>query len=182
MSTTSQITTAEQLWKMPRGSERYELVRGELRMMTPAGFDHCTIGSRFHIRLGVFVEARSLGIVVGADAGFVLSRDPDTVRAPDAAFVRADRIPDPRPIKFWEGAPDLAVEVLSPSDTAEEIESKMKEYFDAGSTEVIVISPKLRTVNVRRPDGTAVTFGPGDTLTGLESVPGFECAVDAVFE
>jgi Uma2 family endonuclease len=128
------------------------------------------------------VERHKLGRVVGADTGFVLSRDPDTVRAPDAAFVRADRIPDPRPVKFWEGAPDLAVEVLSPSDTVEEIESKMKEYFDAGTTEVIVISPKLRTVKVHRRDGTAVTLAAGDTLAGLESIPGFEVSVDAVFE
>jgi Uma2 family endonuclease len=181
MTTTSQITTAEQLWVMPRDNERVELVRGELHMMSPGGGKHGVIAMRVGAMLFNFVEQHRLGTVVAAETGFLLTRAPDTVRAPDVGFVRAERVPDPLPVKFWEGAPDLAVEVLSPSDTAEEIDVKVKEFLNAGTVEVIVINPKLRTVEVNRPDGTAVTLGPGDTLTGLQSVPGFECAVDAVF-
>ena len=173
--------TADELWRMPKDDLRHELIRGELTTMTPAGFDHGAISSRFVVRLGAHVLSARLGEVLTAETGFVLSHDPDTVRAPDVAFVRQDRIPSPRPVKFWDGAPDLAVEVISPSDTATDIDDKVQEYLDAGTTEVIVINPKIKSVKVFRRGQNATVLRSGDVLDGLESVPGFRCTVDEVF-
>ena len=166
---------------MPNDHLRHELIRGELTTMTPAGFNHGVVGVSFLAILHRHVMSAGLGCVVGPDTGFVLARNPDTVRAPDAAFVRRDRIPDPRPIKFWEGAPDLAVEVISPGDTVSEVDDKVQDYLDAGTTEVIVINPKLKTVKVFRRGQNATVLRVGDTLEGLESVPGFRCTVDEIF-
>src|SRR5688500_6257676 len=124
--------TAEDLWAMPTVDGRRELVRGEVREMPPGGFDHGAIGMNIAVRLGAHVAQNRLGVVLGADTGFVLSRNPDTVRAPDVAFVAAARIPaSGRTVRFWEGAPDVAIEVVSPGDTVEEVEEKVDHYLDA---------------------------------------------------
>lgn len=150
-------------------------------MMSPSGFRHSAIGLRFGSRLSNFVEENRLGIVVGADGGFLISRDPDTVRAPDVGFVRQDRVPSPLPVKFWDGAPDLAVEVISPSDTAVAVDEKVQDWLDAGTQEVVVINPKLKQVKVFRSGGTAIVLRAGDALEGLESVPGFRCEIAELF-
>lgn len=181
MSTTAKLITAEELWQMPQQDRRLELVLGELITMSPAGFDHCAVGMRIGIRLGSYVLENRLGIVVNSECGFVLRRNPDTVRAPDVAFVRQDRIPDPRPVKFWEGAPDLAVEVLSPTDTVDEIDGKVEEYLQAGSTEVIVINPQRRMLKVFRQGTICTILQERGILDGLESVPGFRCPVADIF-
>src|SRR4051812_14372339 len=117
MTIATSPTTAEQLWRMPKDEMRHELVRGELFTMAPAGFDHGAVIINLSIPLATYVKKHKLGIVVGAETGFILTRDPDTVRGADIAFVRAARIPKSgRPKKFWIGGPDLAVEVLSPDD------------------------------------------------------------------
>jgi Uma2 family endonuclease len=129
-----------------------------------------------------FVQARKLGIVVAAETGFIISRDPDTVRAPDAAFVRQERIPaSGAPRKFWVGPPDLAVETMSPSDTVYEVDEKVREWLTAGSQLVWVLNPRQKTVTVYRPDNTAQILGTGDTLDGGDVVPGFQIAVAALF-
>src|SRR5687767_6997301 len=105
MTTTTQLITAEDLWRIS-GDERRELVKGELRTMAPAGFEHGAIINRFAFLLTSHVEKHKLGIVVGAETGFTLSRKPDTVRGADLAFVRSSRLPKSGlPKKFWEGAP-----------------------------------------------------------------------------
>ena len=173
--------TADELWRMPDDSMRHELIRGELTTMSPAGYEHGAVWMTFALLLASFANSHRLGTVVGADTGFVLQRNPDTVRAPDVAFVRRERIPDPRPVKFFDGAPDLAVEVLSPSDTVADVDDKAQEYLDAGTTEVIVINPKIKSVKVFRRGQNATVLRSGDVLEGLESVPGFRCTVDEVF-
>ena len=120
----AQITTAEQLWDA--NLPRCELVGGELVMMSPAGFDHGRFASKIVAALENHATRRALGVVTTAEAGFQVAHDPDTVRAPDVAFVRADRIP-PHGVKgFFQGAPDLAVEVVSPTDRLSEIAAKIK--------------------------------------------------------
>ena len=173
--------TADDLWQMPRGQQRYELLRGELRTMTPAGFEHGVIEMRIGYLLMQYVDRHALGVVVPGDTGFIIARNPDTVRAPDVGFVRQDRIPDPRPVKYWVGAPDLAVEINSPSDIASKVDEKAKGWIDAGSSEVVVIDPKLKVVKVLRPGGVEIVLHSGDAIENLQSVPGFRCAVDEIF-
>ena len=160
---------------------RHELVKGELRTMAPAGFDHGAIGINLAVELLQYVKKRKLGTVVGPDTGFIIAHNPDTVRAPDVAFVRRDRVPTPRPVKFWPGAPDLAVEVVSPGDTVFEVDEKVQEWLDAGTGEVIVVNPRQKTVKVFRKGQTAVVLGIADTLENLSVVPGFRCAVADIF-
>jgi Uma2 family endonuclease len=110
-----------------------------------------------------------------------LARNPDTVRSPDAAFIRQDRVPVPRPIKFFEGSPDLAVEVVSPSDTVDEVDDTVQTWLEAGALDVVVINPRKRTIKLIEPGGKSKTLRPGDTLEGLASLPGFRCAVADIF-
>jgi Uma2 family endonuclease len=181
MSTATRPITAEELWRMP-GDRRRELVRGEVREMAPSGFDHGVLVDNFQVSLSNHVRANKLGIVVGAETGFRLSRNPDTVRGVDVGFVRADRMPKAgRPTSYWEGAPDLAVEVLSPNDTVEEIEAKVDDYFGAGCPMVLVINPRRRTLTVHRPGQQPLVLRESDTFEAGEVVPGFRCAVAALF-
>lgn len=170
------LTTAEQLLDLPDDGMRHELVEGTLRTMTPAGGEHGRIGARLLIRVGVFVESRRLGEVFTAETGFWLGRDPDTVRAPDLAFVRADRVPDARVPGFVPLAPDLVAEVVSPNDRAVEVAGKALSWLDAGVRLVWVVDPANQTVTVYRPDGVSVLRG-GDALHGEDVLPGFDLAL-----
>jgi Uma2 family endonuclease len=180
MATTQHITTAEELlYASDLG--RCELIRGELHMMSPAGAEHGRIVTRIATRLSLFVEARGLGAVMSGDPGFWIGRDPDTVRAPDVAFLATDRVsPAPAP-GFVEGAPDLAVEVLSPGDRAGEVRAKVQVWLEAGCKAVWVVDPAKRTVTVYRPDGTAACLGPTDELTAENTLPGFSLRVEEIF-
>jgi len=115
MSATRELMTAQQLIETP-GLGRCELIRGELVMMTPAGYEHGLIAGRIHLRLAPFVEQHGLGEVTAAEVGFQISQNPDTVRAPDVAFVCRERTPRTRLRGYFQGPPDLAVEVVSPDD------------------------------------------------------------------
>src|SRR6185503_12857780 len=118
--------TADQLLEMPDDGLRRELVRGEVRVMTPAGSQHGRIAAQILVRLSVYVAERGLGTVYAAETGFKLASDPDTVRGPDVAFVtreRAEAVGDTE--KYWPGAPDLVVEVLSPDDRYHEVDEKV---------------------------------------------------------
>ena len=172
MATTRQITTAEQLLEAP-GLGRCELLRGELVMMTPAGFEHGRIAMRIGELLAGFVRQRGLGTVTGAEAGFQIAQDPDTVRAPDVAFVRAERVPPTPTMGFFQGAPDLAVEVLSPNDRASEVLAKVQDWLRAGCGAVWVVDPATRTVAVYDSLNRMITRTTSDELTGGEVVPEF---------
>jgi len=128
MTTIKSLMTAGELLYMPDDGFRYELVKGELLRMAPAGSEHGVTVMNITLPLAVFVKAHNLGIVFGAGTGFKIASDPDTVRAPDVAFVHRDRVPESGiPKSFWPGAPDLAVEVVSPNDTKAEVEDKVGE-------------------------------------------------------
>ncbi|HWE94698.1 MAG TPA: Uma2 family endonuclease [Tepidisphaeraceae bacterium] len=173
--------TAEELWAMP-GDERRELVRGEVRTMAPAGFDHGAITNNLAFLLTAFTRGKSLGQILGAETGFILARNPDVVRGPDVAFVQASRIPaSGRPVKFWEGAPDLAVKVVSPSDTLEDVEEKVDDYLAAGTRMVWIVNPRRRTITVHRPGSNPVVLREADTLDGQDVLPGFHCGVHEAF-
>lgn len=182
MTTTLQRSTASELYGMPDDGFRYELVKGELRKMSPSGSEHAVIIGKLTVRLGQHVEANNIGIYFGAEAGFKIASDPDTVRAPDLAFVRRERIPESGiPKKFWPGAPDLAVEVISPGDTYNEVNEKVKDWLEAGTRAVWIVNPRQRIVSVCR-SMTDVTFlSEEDELDGGDVVPGFRCKVSEIF-
>jgi Uma2 family endonuclease len=128
-----------------------------------------------------FVESNGLGEVFDSSAGYVLSRNPDTVREPDVSFLSKQRLEQQDLDAFLEGAPDLAVEVLSPGNTAAEMRGKMSEYFAAGCRVVWIVDPLRRSVTVYRSDGNPVLLTEDDTLTEPELLPGFALAVRDVF-
>ena len=182
MSSTTQSMTADDLLKLPRGKARYELVKGELLTMSPAGSEHGAVIFNLSTLLGQFIRANRLGQGFGAETGFKLATNPDTVRAPDFGFVKAERIPESGITeKYWPGAPDLAVEVVSPGDTFDEVHEKVEEYFSAGASEVWVVSPKRRNVTVYRSPTDVKTYSEKDELEGGEVVPGFRCKVSEIF-
>src|SRR5690606_28195581 len=145
---TTTLVTADELLAMPTGmGKRCELVEGELREKSPAGWRHGKVTVRLTSRLDAHVEANDLGVVFGAETGFRLASDPDTVRAPDISFISKQKLPEQEPSEgFWPGAPDLAVEVLSPSDRTGEVDEKIEAWLEAGCAAVWVVNPKSKTV------------------------------------
>jgi Uma2 family endonuclease len=146
MSTTRSITTADELLLSP-DLGRCELVRGRL-MMTPAGFRHGRVAASLTAALEAFVSQGVLGVVTATETGFLIEREPDTVRAPDVAFLRSQRLPAEEPVGFFPGAPDLAVEVLSPDDRASEVNAKVAQWLEAGCDAVWVVDPQNQTVTI----------------------------------
>lgn len=174
--------TAEQLEQWPESGERLELVRGRVETMAPAGFEHGLVATALVHILRAFVIERRLGAVVSAETGFVIAHDPDTVRAPDVAFVTADRVTtQKRPSGYFVGAPDLAVEVVSPTDTNDAVEAKVLDYLDAGTRQVWVVSPRHRTLQVVESRQSSRILGPDDTLDGGDLLPGFSLRVGEIF-
>lgn len=179
---TAQNATAEELLNMPDDGYRYELVKGQLRRMSPGGSEHGAVVINLTLPLAQHVKANSQGVVFGAETGFLLATNPDTVRAPDIAFVRRERIPATGlPEKFWPGPPDLAVEVLSPGDTVFEVDQKVEDWLSAGTGAVWVVNPKRRTVAVHRQNEPARTLTENDILDGGTILPGFSCSVAGIF-
>ena len=183
MATTTTLMTAAELLAMPDdGFHRYELVKGELITMPPAGGEHGAIGSRADRRIGTFVEQNDLGEVFNSDTGFIISTDPDTIRAPDVSFLRKESIPaDGIPKGFIPGAPDLAIEVISPSDSYTEVAEKVAQLLEAGTQLVVLIDPRTRTIALHHHDGAIDRLTEADTLTFGDALPGFECAVAELF-
>jgi Uma2 family endonuclease len=185
MSTTlnpTELMTARELWEMPADGFRYELVKGELRRMSPAGSEHGAFIMNLAAPLKIFVDEHNLGIVLAAETGFRLTDAPDSVRAPDISFVRRERIPpEGIPKGYFQGAPDLAVEVVSPSDKLYEIDEKVDEFLAAGTLLVCVAYPKRRTVTVHRPDAAPQILTVDDTLDLSDVVPDFRFPVGKIF-
>ncbi len=150
-------------------------------MMSPAGFEHGRVILRVAAPLANFVEPRGLGVTTGAETGFQIGRDPDTVRAPDVGFVCAERVPATPTAGFFDGAPDLAVEVLSPSDRHSEVLAKVQDWLGAGSRIVWVVDPGTRTVSIYRSPAEAVVLSTADELTGDDLLPGFRLSVAEIF-
>lgn len=182
MSTELQLMTADELLALPRGEFRYELVNGELKKMSPAGHDHGRIIVELTSPLHVFVKKKKLGKVYAAETGFVLTTNPDTVLAPDIAFIRQERVKEVGRSKgYWVGPPDLAVEVISPSDTVGEVEDKVHMWLERGARLVWVVSPKLCNVTVYRSLTDIETLTEKDTLDGGDVVPGFQISIAEIF-
>ena len=182
MAVSAAPTTAEELLCMRDDGLRRELVRGEMRVMPPPGFEHGRVAATVAILLGAHARQAGSGVVVAAETGFLLASDPDTVRAPDAAFIARERVEKVgRTTKYWPGAPDLAVEVVSPSDSFHEVQEKALEWLAAGALAVLVLDPDECTATVYRGQGDAHIHGPQDTLDLSDAVPGFSVAVAELF-
>lgn len=182
MEAVLELVTAEDVFKNPPVG-RYELVRGEIIPMAPTGFEYGYVAGNAYSALRSFVRQHKLGMVVTAETGFVLSRNPDSVRGADVAFVTTERATRQKnKEKFFEGPPDLAVEVVSPTDRAVDIEEKILKYLEAGALLVLVIYPRTKTLAVHRPgkDIRLLTFN--DTLEGYDVLPGFTIPVSEIFE
>ena len=180
MSQPARVVTAEELFQYP-DSKYYELVRGVPRVSEPPGGMHGRIAGSIVAHLRNHVERLGLGTVL-VESGYVLQRAPDTVRGPDVSFVSLARLPpDQIPEQFIPGAPDLAVEILSPSSRWSEVEEKIADYFAAGARLVWVVDPAERRVIVRYPDRPPRVVTAGESLDGEDVVPGFALPLAELF-
>lgn len=180
--TATKFLSADELLAMPDDGNRYELVKGELIQMSPTGHERGVITMNLTLPLANYSKANKPGVVCAAESGFWLKHDPDTVLAPDIAFISQARIDVGGRIPgYWEGAPDLAVEVLSPNDRVSQVEGKVAQWLAAGSRIVWVVSPKLHTVTVYRSLTEIAVLTENDTLDGGEVVPGFKVSVAEIF-
>lgn len=181
--TTATLLTADDLLAMPEDGNRYELLRGELVSTPMSSYESSDIAAGIVTALRTYAHAGKFGRVAGADGAFILSRDPYTVRIPDASFVRIDRLPPPEQRRrFLELAPDLAVEVISPSDSANDVQAKVREYLDAGVQLIWVVHPIQRTVTVYGADRNARVLYEDEILDGGDVLPGFAMTVADIFE
>jgi Uma2 family endonuclease len=168
--------TADELLDLPADGWRYELVKGELRKMSPAGSRHGLIAARLIASLLRHVEQEKLGAVYSSETGFLIARDPDSVLAPDASFLRSERALDTD--SYFPGPPDLAVEVISPNDRYSEVQQKTEEWLRAGVRAVIVVDPRRRIVTVHRPSGEIRV----DEILDVEDVvPGWRLPLSKLF-
>jgi Uma2 family endonuclease len=174
MSTTAaKLLTAEDFWLLPSSEMRRSLVRGEVVEEMPVGGEHGGLAVRIVRYLDRWAEEQDAGWV-GVETGFILARDPDLVRAPDVSFVRKERLPAAgAPKTYWELAPDLAVEIISPTETATEVRDKVADYLAAGTSLVLVVYPARRELVAHTPDDLARTYHADDTLTAPDVLPGF---------
>ena len=175
------LLTADDLVRLQPPDKRTELVRGRMIVREPAGFRHGDVAMTISLLIGPFVKKHGLGRTFAAETGFKLFTNPDTVRAPDVAFVSHERIPDPIPRGFAPFAPDLAVEVLSPDDRPGEVLEKVADWLKAGTRLVWVIDPDRRSARVYREDGTISNLTDADALDGDDVLPGFTCTVGELF-
>lgn len=178
---TTKLMTAQDLFTLGDSGDNCELIRGVLIELPPPSFGHGRIMANLARLLGSFVKEHRLGRLVAGDAGFVLQHDPDTVLGPDLAFVTVDHMPDDE-TTYSNVPPDLAVEIVSPSNSAAEIDRQIAIYLGAGVRTVWTVYPKRRQVIVHEPDHTSRTFDYAETLTGGEVLPGLSLTVSEIFD
>lgn len=177
----SRLVTAAELEHWPEAEGKTELVEGRVVQMSPVGPSHGVVVMRLGYLLEDHVRRRKLGVVF-PEVGFILRLNPDTVRAPDMAFVRRERMPAPDARGFIKGPPDLAAEVLSPDDRPGEMRAKVTDYLDHGVPCVLVADPKRQTIVVSRPGQASTTLRGDDVLDLGDVIDGFRCEVRKIFE
>jgi len=183
MSVVSQAKpyTAEDLERLCAQGYRYELIRGELQEMAPVGLKHANVTIRFAFYVQLFLEEHGLGEGFGGEPGCIIARDPDTVLAPDWAFIAKERLPDELSDKFSTIVPDIVLETRSPNDTRKEVQEKVNLWLQAGVRIVWELDPKARVLTVYRPGMELRTLGIEDTLSGEDVLPGFTLPLRTLF-
>lgn len=174
------LMTAEELLVLHMPDKSTELVRGRLVVREPPGGYHGQVSATLTGLIWSCVRAQRLGRVLGQDTGFKIGSNPDTVRAPDVAFVREERAAEARSRGYPELAPDLVAEIVSPGDRRGEVLEKVGQWLAAGSRLVWVIDPERRQAQVYRPDGTITLVDEAGSLGGEDVLPGFSCTLDEV--
>ncbi len=177
---TPALMTADELLQTNIPGKRVELVRGVLVVREPTGYRHGRISMELAFLLSTHVKQTGVGEIVIGETGFKLASDPDTVRAPDVAFIRRERLPDPRTLGFPALGPDLVVEVLSPRDRPGETLAKVGDWLEGGARLVWVIDPERRAARVYRQDGTETHLAEHGTLDGEDVLPGFTCTLVSI--
>lgn len=179
--TTTKLVTAEELLAM-RDIGRCELIYGELVMMSPAGLPHGMVAMRIGRFLSEWVDRNDLGVVFAAETGFKIESNPDLVRAPDVSFIRKERLAGGLPAGFFEGVPDLAVEVVSPDDTRREVAEKVNMWLAHGTASCWVADPVHRNVALHRPGVKPVRYASNQDLRDDVILPGFVLPLTDVFK
>jgi len=175
-------TTADQLLAIPDDGQRYELIAGELRVMSPAGNEHGRIAAELCSRVSSFVREHGLGAYFAAETGFLIAQNPDTVRAPDFAFVTQQRIDEVGSVAgYWPGAPDLLAEVVSPGDSFSEVEAKALGWLEAGTKVVWVVDPRQQHVTIYRSPCNITVVKSEASLKAPDLLPGWSVAVKKLF-
>jgi Uma2 family endonuclease len=180
-TTPRELLTAADVERLSLPNKQVELIRGRLIVREPPGTRHGVIAATLAYFLKDFVHRHGRGVVAGQDTGFKIGHDPDTVRAPDVAFIAAawsDRIPSRG---YAELAPDIVAEVLSPDDTPAEVLAKVADWLAAGTKLVWVVDPQRSEVRVYRADGSLSILGSHQSLDGGDTLPGFSCPVSQIF-
>jgi Uma2 family endonuclease len=172
--------TADELLRTHVPDKRTELVRGLLIVREPAGSKHGLVTMNLGAELAVYAKQTGAGSVYAAETGFKLASNPDTVRAPDIAFVTRERLPPPSTTGYPALAPDLAVEVLSPGDRPGEVLAKVGDWLSAGTRLVWVVDPERRLARVYRHDGSETFVTAEGALDGEEVLPGFTCSLVSI--
>ncbi len=188
MTVLERVNTAEDLWAISHDPEndqrRFELSEGILVEMTPAGVQHGKYALKFGRRVGNFVEEHQLGETTAAETGYILFKNPtgkDTVRAPDVGFITSARVPKTGlPDGYFLGAPDLAVEVISPNDEADDVQLRVTQFLKYGTRMVVLVYPKSQTVVVHTRTGS-ITLDINGEFDGGDVLPGFKLAVRDIF-
>lgn len=186
---TTELMTAEQLLGYEMPGKRVELVRGKIVVREPPGWHHGELTVRLSVALGTHLDREqaehgwplSRGRLAAGDPGFTLSRGPDTVRAPDVAYVSRERHPARMPNGYPELAPDLVVEIRSPSDRPGALLAKVGSWLDAGTQLVWIIDPARMSASVYRANGTQALHTEADVLDGEDVLPGFTIALRDLF-
>jgi Uma2 family endonuclease len=179
----SRLLTAEEFAALPQPADgsQQELVKGVILTMPPPGFYHGQVCSKIDRKLGVFIDTHKLGWITCNDSGVILARNPDTVRGPDVAYWSRERLPEPHRQGYPNVAPDLVVEVLSPSDVFMHVQRKVHEYLKAGVRLVWILVPEDRSVAVFYTGKQSNILVNGETLDGEDVLPGFSCPVAELF-
>lgn len=179
-SGSQRFMTAKNLFENPP-ERRCELIKGTIQFLEFSGCKHGRVTANLAVSVARWVTERQLGYVFGEGTGFLIEQDPDTVRAPDVAFVVADRVAARLPAQFFPGPPDLAVEVLSPSDTASEVQEKAESWLNSGCREVWLVDPRRKTATKLTPAENSIVQQTVESLT-TDLLPGFSLAVAELFQ
>jgi len=177
------MSAAEFEARFADGETRAELLRDEVILRSPTTSLHGILAIRVSLPVAQFVEERALGVVCGAETGFVIQHadGAESVLAPDMAYLAAERIPDPLPEGFWRIPPDLVVEIRSRSESQREVAQKAALWLGAGARLVWYVDPFRQQVSVYRADGTEQTLSLDHTLSGEDVLPGFELPLRQIF-